>query len=532
MNIVNPPAAPDPVGLAAAFKVLGTPNIFRDMSGVQELSQLLQTLANDATSLAKPTGGAAGATGKPTASSTGGSGIDTGGGGGGGQLASRATPQSVAEVNDLASGIRKALPPAQANPLVDKLYQNVVDKTGPEASAEMTGIGSDALAKLTQAENARRRSVPPEKIKSFTPTNENTIVAWAKEEVPPAGLTVVNWAHDGVAHYGHIRAGKMIGDSFHPIRSPQDINQLVLHETAGWAQIGAGIEPAVGAKPAQPLSVQFTIGPDGTAYQHNDIAEKCAHAGGLNPLSIGIEFTNWGPFFVGQKGAAPLAKGVTIMPVTDLQTGVAVGGTVTDDRERIPIRWLNGKKGDGALGDYYVMPPASQFEGLALLVGWLTGGVFQAAIDIPPLWRQLQNHPDPAKRKRPDPYLFEMSQDPAWTRSDEGGWTGVAPTSLPGIFAHRQFSGHQDGAVQGLYTWLRLARHLAPTDAYQRVRTLITDDSLQVSAAGAVRYQDLHGPLRRRIRPSGCQPLIRGGDWLSRAWIFVAAGDNAISPAW
>lgn len=53
VQISQPPAAPDPVGLAAALRVMGTPNIFRDMSGLQELSSLLDTLTNGAvTSLA------------------------------------------------------------------------------------------------------------------------------------------------------------------------------------------------------------------------------------------------------------------------------------------------------------------------------------------------------------------------------------------------------------------------------------------------------------------------------------------------
>jgi hypothetical protein len=134
VTIVNPPAAPDPIGLAAALKVLGTPNIFRDMSGVQELSQLLQTLANDATSLAKPGGDAAGGTsggkgGKPSGGTSVGTGFGSGGGGG---STTRGTPQTVAEVNDLASGIRKQLPPAQANALVGQLYQDVVDKSGAD----------------------------------------------------------------------------------------------------------------------------------------------------------------------------------------------------------------------------------------------------------------------------------------------------------------------------------------------------------------------------------------------------------------
>jgi hypothetical protein len=53
VNIVNPPAAPDPSGMAAAMQVLATPNIFRDMSGLQEVSDLLQKLAEGSVSLAQ-----------------------------------------------------------------------------------------------------------------------------------------------------------------------------------------------------------------------------------------------------------------------------------------------------------------------------------------------------------------------------------------------------------------------------------------------------------------------------------------------
>lgn len=48
IQISQPPAAPDPTGLAAALRVLGTPNIFRDETGLQEVSSLLNTLANGA----------------------------------------------------------------------------------------------------------------------------------------------------------------------------------------------------------------------------------------------------------------------------------------------------------------------------------------------------------------------------------------------------------------------------------------------------------------------------------------------------
>lgn len=46
VQVMQAPAAPDPVGLAAALNLLGQPNIFRDMSGLSEVSQLLGKLAS------------------------------------------------------------------------------------------------------------------------------------------------------------------------------------------------------------------------------------------------------------------------------------------------------------------------------------------------------------------------------------------------------------------------------------------------------------------------------------------------------
>src|SRR5262249_51411616 len=46
IQITQPAAAPDPTGLANALAVLKTPNIFRDMSGLDEVSALLGKLAD------------------------------------------------------------------------------------------------------------------------------------------------------------------------------------------------------------------------------------------------------------------------------------------------------------------------------------------------------------------------------------------------------------------------------------------------------------------------------------------------------
>jgi hypothetical protein len=53
VQITQPPAAPDPVGLAAAITLLGKGDAFRDMSGMKELSGLLNGLTSGAVSLAQ-----------------------------------------------------------------------------------------------------------------------------------------------------------------------------------------------------------------------------------------------------------------------------------------------------------------------------------------------------------------------------------------------------------------------------------------------------------------------------------------------
>ena len=53
VNIVNPSPAPDPTGLGAALSLLGTPNIFRDMSGRQEVADLLKKLSDNTIAIAE-----------------------------------------------------------------------------------------------------------------------------------------------------------------------------------------------------------------------------------------------------------------------------------------------------------------------------------------------------------------------------------------------------------------------------------------------------------------------------------------------
>jgi hypothetical protein len=53
VQLMNAPEAPDPVGLAAALGLLGKSDVFRDMSGMKEVSKLLDGLVSGAVTLAQ-----------------------------------------------------------------------------------------------------------------------------------------------------------------------------------------------------------------------------------------------------------------------------------------------------------------------------------------------------------------------------------------------------------------------------------------------------------------------------------------------
>jgi hypothetical protein len=129
INIVNPPSEPDPTGLAAALNVLGTPNIFRDMSGRAEVADLLKRLsdntigiadaANKARAIQQKYGSATGGT------TSGGGGIGTGG-------TSRMPPPSVRDQNNQMKQYQKwadenAISPEKFHQVADEFAQSTAD---------------------------------------------------------------------------------------------------------------------------------------------------------------------------------------------------------------------------------------------------------------------------------------------------------------------------------------------------------------------------------------------------------------------
>jgi protein involved in polysaccharide export with SLBB domain len=143
VNVVNPPNAPDPTGLATAMNVLATPNLFRDMSGQTQVEDLLKRLSDNSISIAEASNVARGLQGKSGA----------GGGGGGGRSTSipsvggapgingpRANPTQPSAVNSDLRDLQKVLASGQAARLIT-----------PEAAQDVfTGAARDAYSPALQ----------------------------------------------------------------------------------------------------------------------------------------------------------------------------------------------------------------------------------------------------------------------------------------------------------------------------------------------------------------------------------------------
>lgn len=138
VNIVNPPSAPDPTGLAAALNALVTPNVFRDMSGRAEVTDLLKRLSDNSINIAQ----AANRAREIQAKYGSGSAALGAGSGGGGLGSPRATPTQPSAVNrDLKDRIDTLAWAGDAGHLTPEAVRDGVARAVEEASLPLEQIG-------------------------------------------------------------------------------------------------------------------------------------------------------------------------------------------------------------------------------------------------------------------------------------------------------------------------------------------------------------------------------------------------------
>lgn len=131
VNIVNPPAAPDPGGFAATMGVLGSANLFRDMSGQAQVADLIKRLSDNTIGIAE----AANTARQIQSRGNGGGAASPNNAGTGGVGGPRATPSQPSSVMRDLHDLQPMLESAQRRGLI----------TGPEAQAAFTAAASQAL---------------------------------------------------------------------------------------------------------------------------------------------------------------------------------------------------------------------------------------------------------------------------------------------------------------------------------------------------------------------------------------------------
>jgi hypothetical protein len=245
----------------------------------------------------------------------------------------------------------------------------------------------------------------------------DTIIVGGKEYPSPLGLKVENFlAGHGEIDY-HFNNQKRTGL----------VTEVIVHETVTCSSIQTVevLEPKSPKNPAgRGLGVHFIVDPDGTAYQHGDLATDLLwHASQHNPTSVGIEVVNPAdPKFRPSKGPW---------------------------QQVIDAPWFAAGMGRG-----YVVPTKEQSEALYLLLAWLTrdAGQYTNTIDVaemlfPP---ELQI-----------PVDFRMLNAHKMVMGRVAG----AEALSPGIYAHNNFN-HGDGSWLCLYAWLRMIKGMGKDQAY------------------------------------------------------------------
>lgn len=472
VTISAPTAAPDPSGMSDALKLLGTPNIFRDMSGLVQTADLLKKLSDNTISIAEAankarailgnqgssggsssggSGGSGGGSGGSSGGghtgggSSGGSGGGSGGSGGSGGGSGGGSRPSAAELNERAESLKGMV--GYTNP-------QVIKDGLAEIAKQQSRLADPNL--IASNDPTFVPALTPDQVRAYEPVNPNAMIISKnpadREYAMPSALTLLNWKQgNNVYHY--------TGSPTVPVLRPMgDIYQIVLHESAG---TGIPIANDKHPDPHQRASVHFSVNMDGTAHQNNDVREHMDHGEQFNPHSVGIEFANivWSDT---RTPGEPVCLGLD----TTTHDPVRVRFT-NDHNERIRAdTWVGGHPCGGV---YYTLPVMSQLESLVILVEQLM--IHLNILKEDESWMQLIPHP---RNQTPDTggparTFFVMSSAPSL----------FARTTAPGLIAHRCFSrSHGDGTFQALYTWLRLARRFDAPTAYATARMLVEHEQL------------------------------------------------------
>jgi len=160
VNIVNPPNAPDPTGMAAVLNLLGTSNIFRDMSGRAEVAQLLGKLSDNSITAAQAASEASRIQTKYGSNLQGLGGSGSSGIGSAGTGSPRAMPNQPSATNRDLQDLGHVLGRAQADNLITpNAAQSLFTQAAQDAYAPASRLAFSVDA--TTAEGAKLVTLTP-----------------------------------------------------------------------------------------------------------------------------------------------------------------------------------------------------------------------------------------------------------------------------------------------------------------------------------------------------------------------------------
>lgn len=306
---------------------------------------------------------------------------------------------------------------------------------------------------------------PRKTINEFTPAAADTLIINMKE------------FNTGITNFSNFLGSKTDTKIKHntiwnktPIRKPENITQIVIHETGA-----DGVnDPAF----LSPNTAHLAVLRNNTVKQFNDLVEFENHAGGFNGNSIGIEFSN-----LAWDQAAPASN--TNLPAK-----------YSSDTDYLKLFW-------GVGYNIYRLPSKDQLEKLVELVDWLTNfnnppdGV-KPSFDL--TWHQLVSFNDVssiydfgttvvADDKKADKQFFIMTKAHFYVKPSKLGNAG-------GIVCHANLvrdddfitpGDHVDGSFPSLYVWLRLGKKLDKDKAYSNATNLMKNFKLKLTTKSNIK---------------------------------------------
>jgi hypothetical protein len=339
---------------------------------------------------------------------------------------------------------------------------------------------------------------------TYKPTAaQKMIVAGAETTISPP---ILNWKNNAVPYFNGLQnmftrprtivdLSLRYGNGFFVanktlLRPASMVHDLLLHETASWDFLN--LPTAAG-----PYYPHFCVQPDNNVVQYFDIHEHHHHVEAIATTSVGIDCSSspWRYHSDSQFKARPMYYNKT--------------GTIADLQALIA---RNYNFSNAATYDYIFAPPMAQLEALSLLVqklmtllnipaqvsSWASYKSLGQLVDLAKSSGSYNDLTDAAivlkitgKAEDIQKKFFIIRRTPEYFVFDKVT-PNLRKSVKPAIYSHgflplsANTGNHSDGHIQGVYTWLRLAKGYTKETAYAKLQELYNTKRYDLTLKGHI----------------------------------------------